>query len=493
MKSGMETLCPSLLQVQILGGIGLVGSNKSGLSDVYVSLWLDKERKIKYKTSVVRGTTAPSWDFERWTVRLPASASTLFLRVKNTEPSSKRHEVLGIASLDLTKGGFNETPSLIALAISSGDSKRGGDHKKSRGKKHMAYLKLNISLKNSPPVTPFACTKASASATELLFRALLQKDLSAAFDFLKSPPASEANYNCACFSLRFRGARGLTPLLIALTHPEPAPRLQLVQQLLEKGASPLHRVEQTAIARIDQLTPLYYAATCGLPAECVLLLESASGQRDPDHAAHCLLDGSTPLMGSIVSEHLKTMRTLLEKGASANKANETGVTALIMAAHHNRGLEFLEALVGQGRADVNARTIEHATALYEYARHGNSRAVEYLLGKGAVNVAHKCGMTPLLAALARGHTACATLLIPSCARDGLLDASLHHTSGSGLIARLNALSLATLLLKKGIIRVLIQHGASVDGNIVLGAHSKPTTAVIEGLGFGEYLPQPVQN
>lgn len=394
----------------------------------------------------------------------------------------KKNDLMGMASLDLNKGGFNETPVRIAVELKDKKTK----------KKNLGFLKLIIAIKTGPPPLQ-SSHKFSQSATEVLFRCLIQKNYKDLHEFFKSPMSSEANYNCVCAAKRLRGTEGMTPLMMALSHEDPALRLQTVHLLLEKGATVAYRVEGTSSPRLDQLTPVYYAASLGLPAEIGALLAASSELSSPDHPTHCLLDGMSPLMGAIYWNHPKTMAFLLSKGASPNHRNETGVTPIMLVAHHNRGMDFIESLVAAG-ADINARSQNGSTPLYEFARVGNLKAVEFLLAQGATNFAHSSGLTPLLAALTKGHTAVAQALIPSTARDKLLDVFVHHTNAQGTV-KVNALALAALLLKKALVRVLIENGASVEGSMFIRSHdaarqtTKTIGTILEGLGFGEYLPR----
>ena len=515
-------LTTRMLQVQVIKCIDLITKDRNGYAEPCVTLWFDKDttnkyvqRKRKkerererererrrcccflslysfiffiffisffpsffrYKSPAQRGTLSPRWEFERWTVRLPQSASVLWIRVEDLSAFRNKRKIMGMASVELAKGGFEGTPVTMAIALLD---------KRLKAKKNRGYVELGMAVKQCPLPPPPPAGKQTAQATDLLFRSLLMSDLATAKELLATPLAGDASYNSPCAHPRYKGAKGLPPLFVALSHPEPVGRLAVVHRLLEKGASPVLRIEQTLNAKLDQMTPLYYAATMGLPAECLALLTAAGGNSDPDHPSHCLLDMTSPLMAAVFHDHFKTMHALLSRGASVRHVNETSCTPLLFAARLNRSQEFLEALVEAG-AEVNHQTTGGSTALFEYARHGNVRAVEYLLSMRAVNMPVSSGMTPLFAALAKGHVSVAMALVPSTHRDNLLEAFVVHTSPSGLVGRLNALGLATLLLKKGLVRTLVEHGASTDGKITIGSNSKPVSAVIEGLGFGEYL------
>src|SRR3989338_8608146 len=91
-RCGLEerrVLSTRVLQVQVVGAMGLPSKEKDGTSSPYVTLWLDKNTSQKYKTAIQRSTSTPSWDFERWTIRLPNNTSLLWIRVKDFDVGKK--------------------------------------------------------------------------------------------------------------------------------------------------------------------------------------------------------------------------------------------------------------------------------------------------------------------------------------------------------------------------------------------------------------------
>lgn len=91
---------------------------------------------------------------------------------------------------------------------------------------------------------------------------------------------------------------------------------------LGAGASPQFRDE-------NGFTALHYSAAGGHTEVCRLLLEhpDGSGEASVDTNA-ALPDGSTPLMLAVEEAHIDVARLLLEKGASAERKDEDGFTAL---------------------------------------------------------------------------------------------------------------------------------------------------------------------
>ena len=90
--------------------------------------------------------------------------------------------------------------------------------------------------------------------------------------------------------------------------------------------------------------------------------------------------GATPLMYATLYADIETMKALLESGADAKAADDSGVTALMWAMP---SLEKTSLLIERG-ADVNARSADGRTPLLiASALPGSAPVVKLLLDKGA--------------------------------------------------------------------------------------------------------------
>lgn len=115
-------------------------------------------------------------------------------------------------------------------------------------------------------------------------------------------------------------------------------------------------------------------------------------------------DGSTLLIQACNNGSLECMKLLLDSGADANRASESGETPLLRAAGslYRAGLDSVKLLVERG-ADVNKTFPKGTTALMKVtsppAKHYEDdylAALEYLISKGAdVNARLKTGETAL--------------------------------------------------------------------------------------------------
>jgi ankyrin repeat protein len=113
-------------------------------------------------------------------------------------------------------------------------------------------------------------------------------------------------------------------------------------------------------------------------------------------------DGATPLMRAAKAADAPLITLMLDKGAEPNRAMKNGTTALMIAANRQgRGagpiqnnLDAMAALLAKG-ANVNATTIDGATALHQAVGRGDE-IVKFLVEKGAtLDAKDKFGRTPL--------------------------------------------------------------------------------------------------
>jgi ankyrin repeat protein len=119
--------------------------------------------------------------------------------------------------------------------------------------------------------------------------------------------------------------------------------------------------------------------------------------------------GQTPLMLAAAFGTVDAMQGLLDGGADARAASNSGVTALHWAATN---FQKTSLLLGAG-ADVNVATQLGRTPLMIAASaHGTAPVVGLLLSRGAdVNAADTVGVTPLIAAAAVNNHEAARLIL----------------------------------------------------------------------------------
>jgi len=118
--------------------------------------------------------------------------------------------------------------------------------------------------------------------------------------------------------------------------------------------------------------------------------------------------GNTPLHHAAGFGNLATMKVLLDHGADANAGNLRKSTPLLWSLYDETKVRLLLA---RG-ADVNAKTVDGRSAIYQTAIMGNAVPVLRLLIEKGANPNEKTltGMTPLIAA-SRGNLAGMRLLI----------------------------------------------------------------------------------
>jgi ankyrin repeat protein len=253
--------------------------------------------------------------------------------------------------------------------------------------------------------------------------------------------------------LNVRGERGMTPLLLALSRRH----TEMVKYLLEEGAD-------VQMKYVTGNTALYLAAGRG-HAEFVRLLLSYSKAELNMRGQH----GMTPLLLALSQGHTEVVKYLLEEGADATLADETGNTSLYQAAGGGHG-EIVRLLLPHSKADLNVRGQDGMTPLILALRRGRAEVAKYLLEAGAdvtlvdeggntalhlaagrgyaeivrillshskaeLNMKGQRDMTPLLLALSRGHAEIVKYLLEAGADVTLANeignAALHQAAGGG--------------------------------------------------------------
>ena len=121
-------------------------------------------------------------------------------------------------------------------------------------------------------------------------------------------------------------------------------------------------------------------------------------------------DGSTALLWAVYHDDLNSADLLIRAGAKVNTATDLGVTALWQASE-NGSPAMVKRLLDAG-ANPNAALLSGETPLMVGARTGNPDVVEQLLNKGANPNAHGTrGQTALMWAVAQKHPAVVKVLL----------------------------------------------------------------------------------
>lgn len=164
-----------------------------------------------------------------------------------------------------------------------------------------------------------------------------------------------------------RGARaeavdqtGAPALIVAVR----ANRLFIVQELLQRGASP------NAQAADGSALGLAVRAGAGEMAKTLLRSGAKPGEAD-----------RTLVADAIRMRQYRLAALLIDAGADPNGADAEGLTPLMIVAREGN-LDAVSMLLSR-QADVNARDKREGTALYWAIREGKREIVDYLVRSGA--------------------------------------------------------------------------------------------------------------
>jgi ankyrin repeat protein len=162
-------------------------------------------------------------------------------------------------------------------------------------------------------------------------------------------------------------------------HPDAGNPLDLITELLDRGANPNARSNTTPVRGFMQLTGSWVN-----------------------------FDGQTPIIRAALAGDITVVRLLLERGADPNLASDQGSTAFMAAAGVNWVIgetysrseaEYLETakLLLEKGADVNAVNQQGFRAIHGAANRGFDAMIRFLAEKGAqLDVRDSQGRTPAI-------------------------------------------------------------------------------------------------
>jgi len=167
-------------------------------------------------------------------------------------------------------------------------------------------------------------------------------------------------------------------------------------------------------------------------------------------------DENTGLHVAAANGHDSVVAFLLERGASANKANHYGWTPLMQAARH--GHTAVMKLLIRNKACVNATSKLGVSALFCAVRSGTLSSVKLLFECGASSSVLASELTPLMVAAQFGHNSIVQFLM----ENGSDADQLTHSSG------LSALMIAATFGHKSVTEILVEHNVNILATNVCG-------------------------
>uniref|UniRef100_A0A672QNZ7 Ankyrin 3 n=1 Tax=Sinocyclocheilus grahami TaxID=75366 RepID=A0A672QNZ7_SINGR len=220
-------------------------------------------------------------------------------------------------------------------------------------------------------------------------------------------------------------------------------KLEIVQQLLQKGALP-------NAATTSGYTPLHLAAREGHQEIAALLLEQGTS------LSAATKKGFTPLHVAAKYGQLEVANLLLQKKAVPDAAGKTGLTPLHVAAHYdNQRVALL--LLDQGASPHSAAKNGY-TPLHIAAKKNQLEIGTTLLEYGAeCNTVTRQGISPLHLAAQEGSVDLVSLLLTK-------QANVNMGNKNGL----TPLHMAAQDDRSGVVEVLLNQGAEIDAQTKSG-------------------------
>lgn len=199
---------------------------------------------------------------------------------------------------------------------------------------------------------------------------------------------------------------------------------------------------------------LQAAAACVLLASLSLSANAISGD---------------DLLAAVKAGDTAAVRALLDQGASADRADADGTSALSWAVHAN-DLETVAALIAAG-ADASAANRYGVAPVYLASENGNAEVLAMLLEHGGdANAALPDGETALMTAARTGDVATIEVLLDAGADVNAVESWKGQTALMWAAAANNA----------GAVRTLLARGADIDARDSAGEFSALAFAVREG-------------
>ena len=270
----------------------------------------------------------------------------------------------------------------------------------------------------------------------------------------------------------------------ALTYAVETKNTEVARLLISHGAKPNGMVEPSCD------TPLHMAAKGGQSEIVKLLLESGADANAAQES------GGTPLLYAAEAGHQEIVKLLLDAGANVNATYTlTKATPLHKAAlaGHNEVVRLLLA----GGADVRAicktsDSYDGCTPLHVAAELGNDEMVKQLLTAGAdPNAKRKDGATPVQVACNNAHMASVQSLLAAKGKAKGINLEKIATEDANLTRLLiengadvhqgNPLFTATKAGKADIVQILLDAGASPARSVevAIGRRITPLYKAIE--------------
>ena len=163
-------------------------------------------------------------------------------------------------------------------------------------------------------------------------------------------------------------------------------------------------VDEISVGKTGDETILIWTAENGHEKYLNYFITLGASVNRPDR------HGATAVLKAAANGHLDCLKSLVISGADVNSRDQYGITALMLAAQN--GLEdSVEWLIEAG-ANVNAKDRQQDTVLHKATFTGKVNCMEILVKSGAnVNASDESGTTPLMVAAHNGSEKCLKWLI----------------------------------------------------------------------------------